>query len=154
MLGDQYNRIFPRRICMKMGFSSRRREMLLFLTSNMAAVTSRANQLSELWQMIIYIVIVSLISKVFCSVFCSCPCLKDTRNLIAIVIRRFEFLLLSTKRVEFLVPFSPALPKHLSLEASSQVFSVTVQSLFPSIPCPVIEVILQISQTFSGFGQC
>ena len=43
-----------------MGFSSRRREMLLFLTSNMAAVTSRANQLSELWQTIIYIVILSL----------------------------------------------------------------------------------------------
>ena len=32
--------------------------MLLFLASNMAAVTSRANQLSELWQMIIYIVII------------------------------------------------------------------------------------------------
>ena len=32
--------------------------MLLFLTSNMAAVTARANQLSELWQMIIYIVII------------------------------------------------------------------------------------------------
>ena len=43
---------------MKMGFSSRRREMLLFLTSNMAAVTSRANQL---WHMILSIVMVSLI---------------------------------------------------------------------------------------------
>ena len=29
---------------MKMEFSSQRREMLLFLTTNMAAVTSRANQ--------------------------------------------------------------------------------------------------------------
>ena len=43
---------------MKMGFSSRRREMLLFLTSNMAAVTSRVNQL---WHMILSIVMVSLI---------------------------------------------------------------------------------------------
>ena len=30
---------------MKIEFSSQRREMLLFLTTNMAAVTSRANQL-------------------------------------------------------------------------------------------------------------
>ena len=58
MLGDQYNRIFPRRIYMKMEFSSQRREMLLFLTANMAAVTSRANQL---WHMILSIVMVSLI---------------------------------------------------------------------------------------------
>ena len=29
---------------MKIEFSSQRREMLLFLTTNMAAVTSRANQ--------------------------------------------------------------------------------------------------------------
>ena len=35
----QYNRI-----SMKIQFSSQRREMLLFLTTNMAAVTSRANQ--------------------------------------------------------------------------------------------------------------
>ena len=77
MLGDQYNRIFPRRIYMKMEFSSQKREMPLFSTSNMAAVTSRANQL---WHMIISIVIVSLIRKVFCSVFCSCPSLKGTRT--------------------------------------------------------------------------
>ena len=32
------------RIYMKIEFSSQRREMLLFLTTNMAAVTSRANQ--------------------------------------------------------------------------------------------------------------
>ena len=35
---------FSRRIYMKIEFSSQRREMLLFLTTNMAAVTSRANQ--------------------------------------------------------------------------------------------------------------
>ena len=50
MLGDQYNIIFPRRIYMKMEFSSQRREMLLFLISHMAAVTSRANQL---WQFLL-----------------------------------------------------------------------------------------------------
>ena len=46
MLGvcGQYNRIFSRRIYMKIEFGSQRREMLLFLTTNMAAVTSRANQ--------------------------------------------------------------------------------------------------------------
>ena len=46
MLGvcGQYNRIFSRKIYMKIAFSSQRREMLLFLTANMAAVTSRANQ--------------------------------------------------------------------------------------------------------------
>ena len=32
---------------MKIEFSSQRREMLLFLTTNMAAVTSRANQQLE-----------------------------------------------------------------------------------------------------------
>ena len=42
--GGQNKRIFPGRICMKIEFRSRRREMLLFLTTNMAAVTSRANQ--------------------------------------------------------------------------------------------------------------
>ena len=42
--GGQYNRIFSLRIYMKEEFSSQRREMLLFLTINMAAVTSRANQ--------------------------------------------------------------------------------------------------------------
>ena len=40
----EYSRIFPGRIYMKMEFSSQRREMLLFLTTSMAAVTSRANQ--------------------------------------------------------------------------------------------------------------
>ena len=46
MLGvwGQYNRNFSRRIYMKIAFSSQRREMLLFLTANMAAVTSRGNQ--------------------------------------------------------------------------------------------------------------
>ena len=43
-VGGQNKRIFPRRIYMKIEFSSQRRVMLLFLTSNMAAVTSRANQ--------------------------------------------------------------------------------------------------------------
>ena len=43
-VGGQNKRIFPRRIYMKIEFSSQRREMLLFLTTNMAAVTSRANQ--------------------------------------------------------------------------------------------------------------
>ena len=40
----QYNRNFTRKIYMKIDFSSQRREMLLFLTTNMAAVTSRANE--------------------------------------------------------------------------------------------------------------
>ena len=35
-IGGQYNRIFSWRICMKMAFSSQRREMLLFLITNMA----------------------------------------------------------------------------------------------------------------------
>ena len=35
---------FFRSIFMKMGFSSQRRKMRLFLITNMAAVTSRANQ--------------------------------------------------------------------------------------------------------------
>ena len=43
-VGGQNKRIFPRRIYMKIEFSSQRREMLLFLTTTMAAVTSRANQ--------------------------------------------------------------------------------------------------------------
>ena len=44
MLGrGQNKRIIPRRIYMKIEFSSQRREMLLLLTTNMAAVTSRAN---------------------------------------------------------------------------------------------------------------
>ena len=41
---SQYNRIFSRRIYMKIEFSSQRREMLLFLSTNMAAMTSRVNQ--------------------------------------------------------------------------------------------------------------
>ena len=40
----QYNRVFSQRISMKIEFSSLRREMLLFLTTNMAVVTSQANQ--------------------------------------------------------------------------------------------------------------
>ena len=46
-VGGQNKRIFPRRMYMKIEFSSQRREMLLFLTTNMAAVTSRANQQSN-----------------------------------------------------------------------------------------------------------
>ena len=38
-IGGRYNRIY-----MKIEFSSQRREMLLFLTANMATVTSRTNQ--------------------------------------------------------------------------------------------------------------
>ena len=44
MLGGQYNRNFARKIYMEMEFSSQRRDILLFLTTNMAAVTSLANQ--------------------------------------------------------------------------------------------------------------
>ena len=43
-VGGQYNRIFCRRTYMKIEFGSQRREMLLFFTTNMAAVTSRVNQ--------------------------------------------------------------------------------------------------------------
>ena len=43
-LRGQYNRIVSRIIYMKIEFSSQRREILLFLTTNMAAVTSHANQ--------------------------------------------------------------------------------------------------------------
>ena len=43
-VGGQNKRNFSRRICMKIEFCSQRREMLLFLTTNMATVTSRANQ--------------------------------------------------------------------------------------------------------------
>ena len=39
------NRTFSERMYMKMEFSSLRREMLLFLTANKAAMTSRANHL-------------------------------------------------------------------------------------------------------------
>ena len=45
MLGVKTMQFFSRRIYMKIEFSSQRREMLyLFLTTNMAAVTSRASQ--------------------------------------------------------------------------------------------------------------
>ena len=40
-VGGQFNRIFSRRMYMKIEFSSQRTEMLLFLTTNMAAVTLR-----------------------------------------------------------------------------------------------------------------
>ena len=43
-VGGQYNRIFSRRIYMKIEFSSQRGKMLLFLTTSIAAVTSPANQ--------------------------------------------------------------------------------------------------------------
>ena len=42
-VGGQYKRIFSRRIYMNIEFIFQRREMLLFLTTNMAAVTSRTN---------------------------------------------------------------------------------------------------------------
>ena len=42
--GGQYNRIFSRRIYMKIEFSSQRREIRLFLTTNMATVTSPENR--------------------------------------------------------------------------------------------------------------
>ena len=43
-VGGQYNRIFSRRIYLKMEFSSEKREMLLFFITNMADVTSRSNR--------------------------------------------------------------------------------------------------------------
>ena len=43
MLGVNTIEFFSGRIYMKIVFSSQGREMLLFLTTNMAAVTSRAN---------------------------------------------------------------------------------------------------------------
>ena len=47
MLGGQYNKIFCRRIYMTMEFSSQRKKMILVLATNLAAVTSRANQFSR-----------------------------------------------------------------------------------------------------------
>ena len=44
MLGVNKTEFFVEEIYMKIQFSSQRREMLLFLSTNMAAVTSRANQ--------------------------------------------------------------------------------------------------------------
>ena len=44
MLGVSTIELFSRRIEMKMEVTSQRREMLLFLTTNKAAVTSPANQ--------------------------------------------------------------------------------------------------------------
>ena len=46
-IGGRHNRIFSRRIYMKIEFSSQRREILLFLTTNMATVMSRPNQQFE-----------------------------------------------------------------------------------------------------------
>ena len=43
MLRAQYNRIFCRRIYLKIEFSSHRREIHLFLTISMTAVTSCVN---------------------------------------------------------------------------------------------------------------
>ena len=48
----QYNEIFSRRIYMENEFSSQGREMLLFLTTNIAVVTSRANQQYDLFDLI------------------------------------------------------------------------------------------------------
>ena len=47
---SQNNRIFSGRIYMKIEFSSQRREMLLFLTTNIATVTSRAKQQFRNWR--------------------------------------------------------------------------------------------------------
>ena len=44
MLGVSKKELFSRRIYMKIEVTSQRREMLLFLTTKMAAVTSPANQ--------------------------------------------------------------------------------------------------------------
>ena len=44
MLGVRKKELFSRRIYMKIEVTSQRREMLLFLTTKMAAVTSPANQ--------------------------------------------------------------------------------------------------------------
>ena len=46
-VGGLQKNFFSRRIYMKIEFSFQRKEMLLFLTTNMAAVTSRANQQLE-----------------------------------------------------------------------------------------------------------
>ena len=43
-VGGQYNKIFSRRIYLKMEFSSQKREMLLFFITNIADVTSRSNR--------------------------------------------------------------------------------------------------------------
>ena len=43
-VAGQHNRTFSRRIYLKMELSFQRGEMLLFLTTNMAAVMSRTNQ--------------------------------------------------------------------------------------------------------------
>ena len=43
-VGGHYNIIFSRRIYIKIEFCSQKRKMLLFLTPNMVALTSRANQ--------------------------------------------------------------------------------------------------------------
>ena len=52
MLGVKTIKFFSQRIYMKIEFSSQRREMLLFLTTNIAAVTSRANQQYDLFDVI------------------------------------------------------------------------------------------------------
>ena len=44
--------IFFRRIYMKMEFLSQRREMFLFLTTNIAAMTSRANRQYDMYLII------------------------------------------------------------------------------------------------------
>ena len=50
--------IFFRRIYMKMEFISQRREMFLFLTTNIAAMTSRANRQYDM-----YLVIRQVVNK-------------------------------------------------------------------------------------------
>ena len=50
--------LFFRRIYMKMEFISQRREMLLFLTTNIATVTSRANRQYDM-----YLVIRQVVNK-------------------------------------------------------------------------------------------
>ena len=61
-VGGQYSSIFSRRIYMKIEFSPQRREMLLFLTTNMAAVMSHANQ-QELCGVLFFTCFIKISSK-------------------------------------------------------------------------------------------
>ena len=63
--------IFFRRIYMKMEFISQRREMLLFLTTNIATVTSRANRQYDM-----YLVIRQVVDKQRYWFFESCSTLN------------------------------------------------------------------------------
>ena len=61
-VGGQYSSIFSRIIYMKIEFSPQRREMLLFLTTNMAAVMSHANQ-QELCGVLLFTCFIKISSK-------------------------------------------------------------------------------------------